>query len=312
MYKKEYLRTTKEDTIGKKDAQMSGLDINRINSEIESATYEEFYPKVLVYKNLFKDLDHTLAVLKRSEEEKEQDISKRDSMLGPWHDWYIFGLELDEFQMQKAHESDQTKEELAVLNEIIENFYIATGHYFEMHNVNAGDNWFRMGPSICKYYTQTDNGPIVTAAPNAGLAMHYHSDFQIENKDEPGHKFAITCCMYLNDDYKGGEVDFMIGDNMKLYTPKAGDIMVFPAGNPELELDSDGELYYHGVKKITESTKYFIRCNWVYYSDGSKEWQENEEKYGAPLWAEMEKERKRTEREKGLYHVEPKEGVIRL
>jgi hypothetical protein len=85
--------------------------------------------------------------------------------------------------------------------------------------------------------------------------------------------------------------------------------MVFPAGNPHLEHE---ERYLHGVKEITGSPKYFIRCNWVYYSDGSAEWKANEEKYGAPLWAEMEKERKVTEREKGLYHYEPGESAYRI
>lgn len=310
MYKKEYVRTTETEAVAKRSHGKDGLDIDRINSEINSVEVEEFYPKILIYKNLFKDLDKTLRVLKRAEFEEEQDRSKRDSMLGPWHEWYIFGLELDEWQIDRSQDSEQTKEELEVLNEIIENFYISTEHYFKHYNITPGESWFRMGPSICKYFHQLPDGPEVGASVSKGLAMHYHSDFQIENKDEPGHKFAITCCMYLNDDFEGGEVDFMMGNKMKLYTPKAGDIMVFPAGNPELE--SDGELYYHGVKQIRKSDKYFIRCNWVYYSPGSPEWQQNEEKYGAPLWAEMEKERKRTEREKGLYHVEPTEGVIRL
>lgn len=310
MYKKEYVRTTLEDALSRKEHQKAGLDVDRINSEIEKAEFEVFYPKILVYKNLFKDLNKTLSVLKRAEFEEEQDKTKRKSMLGPWHEWYIFGLELDEWQLGRSQESDQTKEELEVLNEIIENFYIATEHYFKHYDITPDDHWFRMGPSICKYFHQEPNGPEVSADVKQGLAMHYHSDFQIENKDEPGHKFAITCCMYLNDDFEGGEVDFMVGDKLKLYTPKAGDIMIFPAGNPEIE--SADDLYYHGVKQIVGADKYFIRCNWVYYSPGSPEWQANEEKYGAPLWAEMEKDRKRTEREKGLYHVEPKDGAVRL
>lgn len=310
MYKKEYVRTTEEEALVKRLKGKEGLNLERIDSEIEKAEFEEFYPKILVYKNLFKDLNKTLSVLKRAELEAEQDKSKRKSMLGPWHEWYIFGLELDEWQLDRSEESEQTKEELEVLNEIIENFYISTEHYFKQYDVPVKDNWFRMGPSICKYFAQSDNGPEVSADMKNGLAMHYHSDFQIETKDEPGHKFAITCCMYLNDDFDGGEVDFMMGDKLKLYTPKAGDIMVFPAGNPQLE--PDGELYYHGVRQIKNAEKYFIRCNWVYYSEGSEEWRASEEKYGAPLWAEMEKERKRTEREKGLYHVVPNEGVTRL
>jgi hypothetical protein len=299
MYKKSYVILKEEDVDGQILFQNSSLDMDKMKEQSKDLEHEEFYPKILVYKNLFKDLEKTMRVLKRSEDESEQDPAKRNSMFNSWHDWYIFGLELDQWNLGRTEESEQTKEESEVLNEIIENFYKVVFNYTSQHEI-PNKKWFRMGPSICKYI-----GGVSQDGPADDLVMHYHSDYQLENIDEPGHKFGITVTMYLNDDYTGGEVDFLIDNKVKMFTPKAGDIMVFPAGNPEVLTDVTP--YYHGVKKITEGNKYFIRCNWVYYYPGTPEWHANKEKYGDQLWEEMERERKNKQRELGLFHVIPKD-----
>ena len=297
MYKKSYVILNESDVEGQINSQNESFDMNSLKEQSKEIQYEEFYPKVLVYKNLFKDIDKTMRVLKRSENELEQDPLKRKSMFNSWHDWYIFGSELDQWDMGRSQESEQTKEEFEVLNEILEIFYKAVFNYTSKFEVPE-KKWFRMGPSICKYVSG-----ISQDGPANELVMHYHSDYQLESIEEPGHKFAITVTLYLNDDYTGGEVDFLIGDKIKMFTPKAGDVMVFPAGNPLIFPEE--EVYYHGVKKITSGDKYFIRCNWVYYYPGSPEWHANKDKYGDQLWEEMEKERKNKQRELGLFHVVP-------
>ena len=68
----------------------------------------------------------------------------------------------------------------------------------------------------------------------------------------------INICIYLNDDYKGGELGFVLDENRKkdnappdlekdlVYTPKAGDILVFPGH------------FWHYALKTTEGTKYLV------------------------------------------------------
>jgi hypothetical protein len=130
------------------------------------------------------------------------------------------------------------------------------------------------------------------------VAMHYHTDFQQEKREEPGFKPYITCTMYLNDDYEGGEIAFKILKDDKsideiVYKPKAGDILVFPSDEP----------YYHGVGLTTNGQKYFVRSFWDYYFPGSPNWHAGLEKYGTETWAQMELEREKSERQSGRYNL---------
>ena len=65
--------------------------------------------------------------------------------------------------------------------------------------------------------------------------------------------------------------------------------MVFPSGHPDL-LSQDGR-YLHGVKRIRNVDKYLIRCFYQIPFAGTKEWHDNQEKFGVEEWAKMEKER---------------------
>jgi hypothetical protein len=73
---------------------------------------------------------------------------------------------------------------------------------------------------------------------NAGQHFMVHSD----------HGFSYNCtvssCMYLNDDYEGGELWFPILDIT--YKPKRGDIVMFPSTF----------IYAHAAKVVTDGVKY--------------------------------------------------------
>lgn len=265
--------------------------------------FEEIYSKIFVYKNVFKDVKETLKVITNSEKNPE------NSALGGWHSWYTFGKETDMLDVSKC-DTEQNKKEIDVWEEVIEVFYKTTDHYSKYFNVpidreatvfdsktnSDTELWRRMGPSICKY---EPGGGI----EESDLTMHYHTDYQKEREGMRGYKFAITCTMYLNDDYDGGGVDFFVDNKLFYYKPKAGDILVFPAGDPKY-LSENNELYYHGVKKVTKSPKYFIRNHWTWFYDGDSDWKINEDLYGKEIWAEMENARIKEGIEKGEYtHV---------
>ena len=156
------------------------------------------------------------------------------------------------------------------------------------------DNWKFNPPNICMY--EPDSGV------SDLIAMHYHTDYRQAAASAPGDKFAITCTMYLNDNYDGGEILFKIYANGKdepplyiSYKPKAGDIVIFPSGEP----------YYHAVNLVKNGEKYFVRSFWQYEFYGTPEWQENEKKFGKKVWSEIEEERewfwRRRYRAYGLY-----------
>jgi hypothetical protein len=63
---------------------------------------------------------------------------------------------------------------------------------------------------------------------NAGSKMSAHSDaYSYVKKDGNPVKPSLTAILYINDDYTGGEIDF-IHDDLCL-KPKAGSIVVFPS-----------------------------------------------------------------------------------
>lgn len=104
------------------------------------------------------------------------------------------------------------------------------------------------------------------------MTLPFHTDFYQADEFEPGLKAEYTVTMYLNADYEGGEIDFRIfndrddkmvlnaGDLVPLdanygeipaimYKPQAGDLIIFPSRVP----------YYHGVRRVSSGTKYFVR-----------------------------------------------------
>jgi len=58
----------------------------------------------------------------------------------------------------------------------------------------------------------------------------------------------LTVCIYLNDDYEGGELDFPSAGINKEYTFDVGDAIVFPSN----------WMFYHGVKPITSGERYVV------------------------------------------------------
>lgn len=259
----------------------------------------EIYPKILVYRDVFKDPEKTYQILKESTENND------DRLFSKWSKWSIFGeylesvvpnnlngvFSLENINQLKASSLIQEQQKNFLI-ELYEGFsavgkdYIARfGNEFEFnpeemttdHDGNVLPRWKVYGPSICKYSKEWDQP----------MSMIYHSDYIREPITSPGYKFAITINAYFNDDYDGGEIDFAVGDELYKYKPKMGDWLVFPSGHPEV-LAQDGKVYLHGVTSSVKEHKYFARMYWRKYSNGSPEWFAKEEEFGKEVWASMQ------------------------
>jgi hypothetical protein len=111
-----------------------------------------------------------------------------------------------------------------------------------------------------------------------------HTDWHDQRKEEPGPKQILTYTIYLNDDYEGGEIDFVDEKNehMVVYKPKRGDITVFPSGRP----------YWHGARAVkSDPNKIFIRTFAMHRSAGTKEWNLGAKRYGLKQWLEIQDEK---------------------
>lgn len=250
----------------------------------------ELYPRVVVYKNTLPEFKKYIDLLKKSETENPQHLFTE------WNDWYGFGtmmnLPMNQPGTPYEIESDDqyAKDQLEFVDNVRDLFYTVTQDYIDTYNIEL-PNWVPAGISVCKYFESSED---------TALAMSYHTDYRWADAEAPGDKFAITCTVYINDDYDGGGLSFLqeeTGDVIE-YKPKAGDVVVFPSGDPM----TGTEHYFHGVNKISNGEKYFIRLFWMYSYPGSQEWLANQEKYGKEEWDRIHNLKIKSEFKSGKWH----------
>lgn len=234
--------------------------------------FVELYPKVDVYKNVLKDPQRMYEIMKESEQSGEGKY-----YLKTWDQWAHFGTYT---QHKGDHEitsdiinEERYKREKEFSDEVEAAYNAVVSDYVKRHNIDLPDNWRFSGCSFSKYKSDVDT-------LKNKMTMQYHTDYIISQRDMPGTKFFITCTMYINDDYDGGDIEFYIdGDGtIANHKPKAGDIVVFPSTEP----------YYHGVKVIENGEKFFVRNFVVYDFPGTDEWLSNQRRFGAYAWAKKE------------------------
>jgi predicted 2-oxoglutarate/Fe(II)-dependent dioxygenase YbiX len=115
-------------------------------------------------------------------------------------------------------------------NQIIETLYSALPKYIEQ---------FRIQESL--FFTESFN--ILRYQHGQEYKAHYDGGTE--------SKRSISVIFYLNDDYEGGELEFVNFD-LKI-KPKAGTLYVFPSSYP----------YAHIAHPVTSGTKYAI-VSWIH------------------------------------------------
>ncbi|NDF29895.1 MAG: 2OG-Fe(II) oxygenase [Nitrososphaeria archaeon] len=249
----------------------------------------EIYPRVTVYKNTLPKHKEYTDLLRKSEKEEPKHFFKE------WSDWYGFGTMMnlpmnnpgDPYQVDSDDEYALLQKDF--LQAITDAYYACTADYVMSNSIQL-PNWVNNGISICKYWISPEQNK---------MAMHYHTDYRGFDAESPGKKYAITCTIYINDDYDGGGLSFLKEDSGEVidYKPEAGDIVIFPSGDPI----TGASHYFHGVDRVDNGEKYFIRCFWSYDFEGTPEWHANKEKYGDE-WEKMDSERMKEEIHSGKWH----------
>lgn len=259
----------------------------------------EIYPKILVYKNMFEDISRSYRVLTDSL------IEIDDRLFSPWTQWSIFGDYLNpiipQFSLSDKYGNIQNieartpvqQEQKNFVAELMTNFHLVTEDYIHRFNIDVDldakvldDNGFEIplwrwtGGTIGKYHISTEERQ---------HGMAYHSDYVREQGHAPGYKFVITCTIYFNDDYSGGEIDFAMGDKLVKYKPEAGDMLVFPSGHPDY-LTENNVPYLHGVMPAYYKHKFLARMYWQKYESGTSEWYQYERQFGKEKWERMQPE----------------------
>jgi len=245
--------------------------------------YDEIYEKIFVYHDLLPDhnLLHDILI----ESEKTFD---GNGIYSQWGDWYTIGRissinRGDRFYSKKICEDvyaqykdkDNLLREFYLFSRVSQATELAISNYLNINNISIPDNSFITAPNPAKYNENFHNN-------SYGYSMNFHTDYQIGEWWWPGEKFLLTCTTYVNDDYDGGEIEFIINKDIIKYKPRAGDIMVFPSGNPMYP----GNIpYYHGVRVVENGIKFLIRNYLKYFTDQNMDlWKQKEEQYGKDEW----------------------------
>lgn len=263
----------------------------------------EVYPKIIVYSNVFEDVEKMSRIAKECFIDSDQ-LGLFDNPV----QWSIFGDYVRDIKLNFDREASEfiIKNEPSITNqrqedqfyfikETIKGFYAVNQDYLARFGININNDgleknvvdlfgpeplapWRVIGPTICKYNENAGN--------SESKAMRYHSDYIREPIQTAGFKFVLTTTSYFNDDYIGGDLDFAIDGKLIGYKPKAGDIIVFPSGHPEY-LTENGNVFLHGVQKCTEGEKYFSRMYWAKYEPASQEWNDKVAEFGLEEWTKI-------------------------
>lgn len=244
-------------------------------SNLAKLEYIELYPRVDVYRNVLADPEAMYQTMKKSELD-----ANGQYFLKTWDPWSHFGT----YTQSKNEDIDVTDasikehpryiEEKDFVQKVQKAYDDVLMDYVHRHRLDLPDGWRFSGCSYSKYNDQIDS-------LSNKMTMQYHTDFITSQRDMPGDKFYITCTMYINDDYEGGDIEFFVDGELVNHKPKAGDILVFPSREP----------YFHGVKTIYNGNKFFVRNFIMTPFNGTEEWLENQKRHGAYNWMKKEFER---------------------
>lgn len=249
-------------------------------------------PQVVVYPGILKNTQDILKMVKRSEIVKEKIHNIPPS--GPWLE---SGLST-QFDGPRGgtyeYEDEDSILQKSVINNIQDVYDIVVKDFFNYYgpdnlwpdfiknwDTSNYDFWRSSGISFLKYDQKDYSYDPVNGKHH--IAMHFHTDTNSKNLNSAGNKLVVTVTMYLNDDYDGGEICYIDNATGKsyMYKPKAGDVTVFPSGEP----------FLHGVFPQYGSERYLLRMFLMYNFPGTSEWLEEKSKHETEIWDKMEKER---------------------
>jgi hypothetical protein len=212
-----------------------------------------------------------------------------DSPINSWVPWHTFGKKT--FYNWKQKPKNLVDEDLIFLYDFREKLLTVFKSVFKDYI----DEWSQSGywpdyitswelnrPHISRFSSSIIEVLKHDLHPEKQLAITFHTDAHKHRVGQPRGQQIITITIYVNDDYEGGEVQFLneIDEDAKVitYKPKYGDVTAFPSGIP----------YWHSAAAVTEGNKkLFVRMFAIWDYEGSKEWFEGIEKHGEKEWNKL-------------------------
>ena len=283
---------------------------------------KELLPFVVVYRDVFPDLDKIFNIVKESE---TNDTHKFTNEF--WEDWSGVATKIKVSKIfsngaseNTVPEKDLFQDQLYLRSEMFDKIYECYDDYLdrwldsdELKNLNrltkevygedeshrifskvtdwnfrenisndSVEGWLRTTVDFVKYFESY----------NRKYILPYHLD-NGKTPGTPGPMSILSATLYLNDDYEGGEVSFLneFDNTIVNYKPKAGDVVVFPGDKP----------FFHAAYKTTGANKYFGRHFLTWNDLGSEEYQNIISNFGEEYALQMTNSIRKAQDESGLY-----------
>lgn len=242
---------------------------------------------IYVYKNCFEDVSLLAESFDEICHSPVEGLIFKD-----WRDWFTLGKTAHTDgtfasgkvfeELQKSKYSEDERRHFLCEQILFSHLRKATTssilHYLGANDIVAPEPNAITLPNLCIYDPGSDHA-------GNGYAMNFHTDWNVAEWWQPGRKYLITCTAYLNDDYGGGEIVFFINGELLKYKPEAGDVLVFPSGDPRFP---GKHPFFHGVRQVGGGRKMLVRTYLEYYAPQNIHfWYSCQSLYGKQKWDTM-------------------------
>lgn len=225
----------------------------------------ELLPHVRVYPNVFPDIDEMLSILYEHEKTTTED-PESPHLFEPWRPWYTFGRVTDIQRTPDDISHEYIQRQLKLRDRVAEVREAVFADYCDLYGVNEvirTEKWIQPAVNLAEYFNDAVVGRHhFEPEDSSQRAMNYHTDFEIKKIHQESENFLLTCNIYWNDNYRGGEIVFVSGHILFPYKPKMGECLIFPSGSPYFPVG--GQAYYHCANSVFDGRKYFSR-NYLLY-----------------------------------------------
>lgn len=227
----------------------------------------EILPHVRVYPKVFPDIEEMKSILYEHEITTTAD-AESPHLFEPYRPWYTFGRVTDVQKTPDDASHENIRRQTHFFDRVKQVREAVIADYCDKYKVFdfiITETWIQSSVNLAEYFDGASvsdthiEGSSFSFQPKA---MNYHTDFEIKKMCEESDNFALTCNIYWNDNYDGGEVVFFDSDQLLPYKPKQGEVLIFPSGSPFFP--ADGQAFYHCANSVFNGKKYFSR-NYLQY-----------------------------------------------
>ena len=189
-----------------------------------------YYEKIFYYENVIDNPQEIIYFLENENEEYQ-----KNNGIGEWEQWKTSGDEPYQFGEKKVINSEivkkskeKSKDIYTKIDSSIEKVLLDYKNK-TMDNIGEPQSY-----GIARYFPEKEMGE--------------HVDFDLKSVDSAKASLfpTVSCVLYLNDNYIGGEIEFTKQD--VFIKPSAGSMIVFPSVEP----------FYHKSNKTMTGYKYVV------------------------------------------------------